>query len=118
MSIGAIAAHKTNLNANYTVTVSQDSGTIATKESLKTNYFTIPSIYGGGFQLSIKTSLGSAQIIKNNYGAIFNIKNLIMNSSIALAFRVELNIRINFGIKVFRLKNIIYRPVVTTITLI
>lgn len=51
MSVGAVAARKTNLNANYTVTVSQDSGTIATKESLKTNYFTIPSIYGGGISL-------------------------------------------------------------------
>ena len=57
MSVGAVAARKTNLNANYTVTVSQDSGTIATKESLKTNYFIIPSVYGGGISLTHKDKL-------------------------------------------------------------
>lgn len=51
LNIGAVASRQSKLNANYDIEVTDDAGTIATKESYKANYFTLPSIYGGGIAL-------------------------------------------------------------------
>ena len=54
LNLGATASQKTKLNANYDITVADDTGTIATRETYKSNYFSLPSIYAGGISFVYK----------------------------------------------------------------
>lgn len=51
LSLGVIASQKTTFNANYDITVADDTGTIVSNETYKANYFTLPSVYGAGIAL-------------------------------------------------------------------
>src|SRR6266542_2112165 len=76
MNFGAVASRKTNLNASYTLDVSQDSGTIVNKESVKENYFTIPSIYGAGISLVHKNSVTFSVDYQKQLWSDLNYKGL------------------------------------------
>jgi hypothetical protein len=57
LNIGAIASKKTTFNADYDITVTDDTGTIASIKTYKTNYFTLPSVYGAGIALVNKNKI-------------------------------------------------------------
>jgi len=57
LSLGAVASQKTTFNATYDISVSNETGTLDSTETYKSNYFTLPAIYGTGIAFTNKNKL-------------------------------------------------------------
>jgi hypothetical protein len=56
VSLGATVANKTRMNANYDLEVKEESIAIISKQSFKSNYFTIPFTYTGGVAVTYQNA--------------------------------------------------------------
>ncbi len=105
LNLGAIALLQTKLNAEQTIVVEQDSGTLYTSSTIKDNYFTLPLTYGGGISLVHNNSLTiSADYVQQQWSNIqYKGLNYQLVNSNRIAAGIEYAKKINYA-------NIVYEP--------
>ncbi len=105
LNLGAIALLQTKLNAEQTIVVEQDSGTLYTSSTIKDNYFTLPLTYGGGISLVHNNSLTiSADYVQQQWSNIqYKGLNYQLVNSNRIAAGIEYAKKINYA-------NTVYEP--------
>lgn len=84
LNVGATASNKTQLNGTYYLTVTDGGNTIVNNESIKSNYFTLPLMYGSGVSLNYNDKLTFAGDYQYQNWSSTNYKGLgyaLVNSS-------------------------------------
>jgi hypothetical protein len=105
LNLGAIALLQTKLNAEQTIVVEQDSGTLYSSSNIKDNYFTLPLTYGGGISLVHNNSLTiSADYVQQQWSNIqYKGLNYQLVNSNRIAAGIEYAKKINYA-------NTVYEP--------
>jgi len=84
MNIGATASNKTRLNATYYLTVTESGQAVVSDSSVKTNYFTLPVMYGSGISFTYNDKFTIAGDYQHQNWGSTNYKGLgyaLVNSS-------------------------------------
>jgi hypothetical protein len=98
VSLGATIANKTKMNANYDLEVKEENIAIISKESFKSNYFTVPLTYAGGVAVTYQNAYTLAVDYDHQDWSTLNYKglgySLVNSQKIAAGF--EYSQKINY----------------------